>query len=144
MLRTVLFSAVVLFATELRGETIKLGYHLNMGTYTVPVQIGNLRVLDLTFDTGASLTVLRIEDVELLGLRPLGRAGVTFPHQGARTEAYLYEIPEMRIGGCTIHNSHVIGMSIPEGRPGVLGMADLERLSPFTFKGNGQLEITCP
>lgn len=144
MFRFVIVAAILSCITPIRAETIDLGYRLTMGTYTVPVKIGDLPERSLTLDTGASYTVLRIEDVQNLDLKPRSRAGVTFPHQGVRVEAYFYMIPEMKIGDCVIRNSFVIGIDLPEGRPGAIGMADLEKLSPFTFKSNGQLEITCP
>ena len=143
MFRTAILISVLLWATTANSETIELGFRWGMGTYTVPVKIGGLKERSLTFDTGASLTVLRIEDVEKLGLKPQGRAGVTFPHQGVRVAAYYYTLPKMRIGNCMIENTRVIGINLPKGRPGVLGMADLEKLSPFTFEA-GRLEITCP
>ena len=134
----------LMLASTVSAETIDLGFRLEMGTYTVPVRIDGLGEKGLTFDTGASLTVLNIEDVEEMGLEPRGRAGVSFPHQGVRMEAFFYNLPMMHIGNCTILNTRIIGIALPEGRPGVLGMGDLELLSPFTFESNGKLTITCP
>ena len=138
-----LFLGVIL-ARPANADEINLGFGVGMGTYTVPVYIKGVGERPLTFDTGASYTIVDKKDVATLHLSPTQNASVYLPYEGKRLGAYFVIIPEMQIGNCHLHNRKVMVMDLPKGRPGALGMNDLEELAPFTFTKAGRLQLTCP
>lgn len=125
---------------------IKLGFKIKSGTYTVRVAFPTIGTRDLTFDTGASFTVLDKEDVVKIPGAEITRSrlGVYLSHEGKAIPAQFAVIPFMHIGGCTLRKANVMVIDIPGGRQGVLGMNDLEALAPFTFTKNGKLQFQCP
>ena len=131
-----------LFATD-NQEEIELGFQIEMGTYAVPVEISGIGTEYLTFDTGASYTVLDRETLSPLDLKSDERVNVYLSHEGKLLPAVFVVLPEKKIGKCVLRNRRVIVMDIPKKRHGVLGMNDLEALAPFTFTSNGQLVISC-
>lgn len=132
-------------AADTKAE-IPLGFALNSGTYTVQVAFPEIGTRQLTFDTGASYTVLDRRDVARIPGAELttSTVGLYLPHEGKAVPAKFAVIPSMRIGGCTLRKANVVVIDIPGGRQGVLGMKDLEALAPFTFTRNGKLQFRCP
>jgi len=143
ILVTSLFCGLALWGHTAKSDELELGFGPGFGTYTLPVEIVGVGRRDLTFDTGASYTVLDKKDLEPLKLKSKRRASVFLPHEGQRKAAEFVVIPKMRIGECVLHDRTVVVMDLPEGRPGALGMSELEWLHPFTFLGNGNLRFRC-
>jgi predicted aspartyl protease len=140
-----LFEIPVAMATHTAAE-INLGFRLSAGTYTVQVAFPEIGTRNLTFDTGASFTVLDRKDVVKIPGAEITRSrlGIYLQHEGKAIPAQFAVIPSMKIGGCTLRKSNVMVIDIPGGRQGVIGMNDLESLAPFTFTRNGKLQFQCP
>jgi predicted aspartyl protease len=147
-LSTGLFSlcAIPLTLASEPEREIPLGFALKSGTYTVEVAFPEIGARALTFDTGASYTVLDRKDVNRIpgAEMTMSIVGIYLPHEGKAIPAKFAVIPSMRIGECTLKKTNVVVIDIPGGRHGVLGMNALESLAPFTFTRNGKLQFRCP
>lgn len=141
-----IIALLAILATEkASADELELGYNMTKGTYSLSVQIQGVGMRNLTFDTGASYTVLDKDDAVRAGAR-LEQSPILLilPHEGKAKPATFAIIPRMQIGTCVLLNRRIVVLDLPKGRQGAFGMADLEELAPFTFLPNGRLKYTCP